>query len=972
MQRIVTIAMLAGVLCLFIVTPSYSQLKAVQKKVEELESEYEHYLDTGIDNKLSDFNNELRKVLDKLKGEEKAGSIYLQAKIHEKKIQISIKRQEIAPNEVRRITSLSKSIQDARKQLYKTPSNQLQENCDELKTQSNPLNISCDQLQKAITDLEKRVEEAERHIYEYIVPDKAIAQLERYLTQYDYSAFASMKIQSSQGKKAIEQLFDLYTLDGHQSTINQFNNYLNRFPEDHRKLLLQSLSSSPNYKKRQLMASRGEQLLSQPIEHVSLQQYQDYILDAAPTGMAFTALQRLFRQYSVYQRYDVMQEQLSTYEAYFCTDNPLYRSACTRFENLKEGIRNAQELNYSYEWLPLKGDIQKFHPKQQIKLHFSRNYQYITVLPQSEFDPINIFRLDGENTQFVSTAFEKGQLESNFRFSPNPRDNETQILKEQQKQYYLGASCLDSFNQNLFLNSDFFVDEQKGIAFFVSKSQYQRRQIVEETQEFNSIWAIDPNRKLQELGSVNYFNGKRLGNANTDIYYSIKNTGTNTWGCPTHLGPLVNTRYSERSPILQGNKLYFASEGHGSIGGFDIYSVSIIRQGDQLLAIDLKNEIMVNTPADELFFQEAYPSGQLYPNYYIASNKDSKEGYYKLYQLNKRVNSQGGAEPPLPSPSTGRPSRGDFTEDISPESSSKDMSNLGIEITKLDLKILCQTMKNPPPNLGRGRLLLEGTVNVPTDDPDFVKRLSDATVNLSWPGMRNDNPLEFTTDQYGHFSTQVPIRDDRGNTILYWNVIIHKKDQNRVVNFKATIQELSKLCSDANYAYIDYIANETDRNERLGVPYFFEFDKHIVDNEINTGILGNSQQIYQQYAKVFSQDRSNVRFIVVAYADTLGTASDNEWLTGKRAEDVRQQLIKWGIPKDKISTYGFGETTQFSGEIDNLPIIFPSDLTGPGVFNQREKIIHQLNRRAEVIFCSNEYLRDQDCLEHHGLGKRRY
>ena len=50
----------------------------------------------------------------------------------------------------------------------------------------------------------------------------------------------------------------------------------------------------------------------------------------------------------------------------------------------------------------------------------------------------------------------------------------------------------------------------------------------------------------------------------------------NSWGTPINLGDKINTPYSERSPILSRNlkTLYFVSDGHGSLGYTDIYSVS--------------------------------------------------------------------------------------------------------------------------------------------------------------------------------------------------------------------------------------------------------------------------------------------------------------------------------------------------------------------------------------------------------------
>lgn len=60
----------------------------------------------------------------------------------------------------------------------------------------------------------------------------------------------------------------------------------------------------------------------------------------------------------------------------------------------------------------------------------------------------------------------------------------------------------------------------------------------------------------------------------TDLYFiPYINNG---WGTPVNLGAKINTPYSERSPIMSRNlkTLYFVSDGHGSLGYSDIYTVS--------------------------------------------------------------------------------------------------------------------------------------------------------------------------------------------------------------------------------------------------------------------------------------------------------------------------------------------------------------------------------------------------------------
>ena len=58
----------------------------------------------------------------------------------------------------------------------------------------------------------------------------------------------------------------------------------------------------------------------------------------------------------------------------------------------------------------------------------------------------------------------------------------------------------------------------------------------------------------------------------TDIYTS-KLLPTGQWGIPVNMGKSINTKYNEEFPWLSmdGKTLYFSSEGHNSMGGFDLF-----------------------------------------------------------------------------------------------------------------------------------------------------------------------------------------------------------------------------------------------------------------------------------------------------------------------------------------------------------------------------------------------------------------
>jgi hypothetical protein len=73
-------------------------------------------------------------------------------------------------------------------------------------------------------------------------------------------------------------------------------------------------------------------------------------------------------------------------------------------------------------------------------------------------------------------------------------------------------------------------------------------------------------------GRVIYFTSNRKGGAGDLDIYKTEREGE-TWGKPQNLGVAINTPYNEETPFVDGsgNLLYFSSEGHRGMGGYDVY-----------------------------------------------------------------------------------------------------------------------------------------------------------------------------------------------------------------------------------------------------------------------------------------------------------------------------------------------------------------------------------------------------------------
>ncbi len=118
------------------------------------------------------------------------------------------------------------------------------------------------------------------------------------------------------------------------------------------------------------------------------------------------------------------------------------------------------------------------------------------------------------------------------------------------------------------------------------------------------ILFFSSNRQLQSRGGY-------------DIWYSVYDPRQKSYRRPQNAGKQINTEGNEASPYYDSrvNKLYFASDGWVTMGGFDIYSAD----GGPSRYANLTNlGYPINTSADELYYIHD-PVGK--PDAYVVSNR---------------------------------------------------------------------------------------------------------------------------------------------------------------------------------------------------------------------------------------------------------------------------------------------------------------------------------------------------------------
>ncbi len=114
--------------------------------------------------------------------------------------------------------------------------------------------------------------------------------------------------------------------------------------------------------------------------------------------------------------------------------------------------------------------------------------------------------------------------------------------------------------------------------------------------------SYETHASISSDGKYLYFTSNRKGGyGDLDIYVSERTTGDD-WGVPRNLGPSINTSLNENTPFLStdGTMLYFSSEGHNNIGGYDIFISQLSSKEEWSTPINLGYPI--NTTDDNLFY----------------------------------------------------------------------------------------------------------------------------------------------------------------------------------------------------------------------------------------------------------------------------------------------------------------------------------------------------------------------------------
>ncbi|MDX1943392.1 MAG: SPOR domain-containing protein [Saprospiraceae bacterium] len=130
-------------------------------------------------------------------------------------------------------------------------------------------------------------------------------------------------------------------------------------------------------------------------------------------------------------------------------------------------------------------------------------------------------------------------------------------------------------------------------------------------------------------GKALYFSSNRIdGFGGYDLYVSYRIGAGNNWSAPQNLGSVVNSPGNEVTPYVDGENLYFASDWHEGLGGYDVFRAELVNNRWARI-FHMGNG--VNSPRDDYGF--------IYDSFrnrgFLVSNRPGGRGNEDLYSVYK-------------------------------------------------------------------------------------------------------------------------------------------------------------------------------------------------------------------------------------------------------------------------------------------------------------------------------------------------
>lgn len=391
------------------------------------------------------------------------------------------------------------------------------------------------------------------------------------------------------------------------------------------------------------------------------------------------------------------------------------------------------------------------------------------------------------------------------------------------------------------------------------------------------------------------------GDKGGDIY--VSELDGNLWGKPRILEEPINTEYTESSASFSPDQrtLYFVSDRPGGIGGKDIYKATLNFKGEWMTPINLGP--IINTKADEegVFI---HPDGK---TLYFSSNGHNSMGGYDIFKSVYENNTW--SEPEnmgYPVNSTdddvffalsASGKHGYFSTEREDGYGKEDI----YKITFLgpEKQIVMNTEYNLLASITKpvSEKVIESTVQIKSNPVTILKgKVSEeqsgnpiqASIELT-DNEKNELLAIFASNSAtGKYLVSLPAGKNYGIAIKAEGYLFHS--ENFIIPVASAFNEVIK----------DIALKKVEVGKSIVLNnIFFDSGKAILRPEsyAEIGIL-----------RKLLQDNPTLKIEISGHTDNVGSETLNQQLSEKRAKSVVEYLIKEGIDAGRLQYAGYGET----------------------------------------------------------------
>ncbi|GAB4256573.1 MAG: OmpA family protein [Vicingaceae bacterium] len=399
----------------------------------------------------------------------------------------------------------------------------------------------------------------------------------------------------------------------------------------------------------------------------------------------------------------------------------------------------------------------------------------------------------------------------------------------------------------------------------------------------NDSW--EGHATLSPNGKVLYFASDRKGGQGGRDIWKAELQEDGSWGNVQNLGPTINTMYNEDSPFIHpDNKtLYFSSEGHTSIGGYDIFYSKLDEYG------------MFSEPVNM-----GYPINTVDDNKYFVLSADGNTGYYS-----------GGGEQSI--------GEQDIFKIISGKSFEKPVLALIVG------KVYCK----------------ETPVGATMDVYDAI---TNELVGSFRANSKSGKYVMALTPGKKYFLEV--LADDGRETQDTLNIIELSKyvKVDRDFEFCDSLRVLPNLQSqlasalqkgDISNMFKDNIVKDTVELTGLTKGRVIEIENIYYDFD-KWDLRPESKKVLDNLVVILNEHKT-IKIELGSHTDSRGSDRYNQLLSQRRAQSVVDYLIAKGIKKERLIAKGYGETK---------PVVTDEEIAKMATEEEREAA-HQKNRRTE-------------------------